>query len=184
MIVDEDRLAIGVVHRVASEMIFADRRRRQVPEPRLGIEPQIVRRDDDVVGIKQQAAAGPAGEFGHELGFGKCRIGERQVAGRIFDKHLPAQTVLQPFDIARDHLQCLFRIRQWQQVVEVTATGHAPGKMLGDERRLETIGQCRHTIQMRVVEAVDGSERQADRVNGELVVPAQELDGPQRWRVR
>ena len=44
--------------------------------------------------------------------------------------------------------------------------------------------QRRDTVEMRLVQPVDRTERQADRVDGEFIILAQALDGQERRRVR
>ena len=176
VIVDQDGLAVGVVHGMAGEMVLGDRLARQV-QPAARIEAQIVRRHGDVVHVEQQAAAAPPDELAQELGFAQRRLRETQVAGRVLDRYLPAQRLLQALHVAHDDGERLFGVGQRQEVVEVAAAVAAPGKMVRHQRRLEPLHQGGDARQMRLVEPVHRAQRQADGMNGERVVGSQGFDG-------
>ena len=108
------------------QVILANRRRRQLLEPCPGIEPHIVCRDHDVVGVEQQSAAGSTGELGQELRLGKGRMRERQIAGRVLDQNLSPEPLLQPVDIALNDLERLLGVGYRQQIVEIATVRPAP----------------------------------------------------------
>jgi len=104
VVVDQDRLAIGIVHGVAGQVILRDGVARQ-RQPVHSIERKLVRRDMDVVGVEQQATAAAACQLRQELRFGHRRMREAEIAGRIFHRDLPAQSVLQPIDVAHHDVE-------------------------------------------------------------------------------
>ena len=176
VIVDQDGLAVGVVHGMTGEMVLGDGLTRQV-QPVARIEAQIVRRHGDVVHVEQQAAAAQPDELAQELGFAQRRLRETQVAGRVLDRYLPAQRLLQALHVAHDDGERLFGVGQRQEVVEVAAAVAAPGKMVRHQRRLEPLHQGGDARQMRLVEPVHRAQRQADGMNGERVIGPQGFDG-------
>ena len=176
VIVDQDGLAVGVVHGMTGEMVLGDGLTRQV-QPVARIEAQIVRRHGDVVHVEQQAAAAQPDELAQELGFAQRRLRETQVAGRVLDRYLPAQRLLQALHVAHDDGERLFGVGQRQEVVEVAAAVAAPGKMVRHQRRLEPLHQSGDARQMRLVEPVHRAQRQADGMNGERVIGSQGFDG-------
>ena len=105
---------------------------------------------------------------------------ERQIAGWVLDRDLPPQSLLQPLHIAHDDGQGFLGVRQRQQIVVVAPVQAAPGEVIGHEHRFDTLHQRRNAIQVRIVDAVDGSERKPHRMHGERIVAAQLLHGPQR----
>ena len=94
-----------------------------------------MRGHDDVVDVEQQAAAAPPHQLGEKFRLREGRMAKAQIARRVLDRDLPAQSLLKPPDIANDDVERLLGIGQRQQVVEVAAAVHAPRQMIGDQRR-------------------------------------------------
>src|SRR5207237_2079655 len=54
----------------------------------------------------------------------------------------------------------------------------APGQVLGDERRLQTLDQPRQPLEVRGVQPLRAAERESHPVDRERIVRAQVLEGP------
>ena len=176
MIVDQDRAAGGVVRRVPGQMNLADRSGGHRVQIREWILVEVVAAHVDVVDVQQDAAPGPAGELGQELGLGDRRVAEAEVAGRVLDQDRPAESLLNLLDPAARRLEPRFVVRQRQQMVEVCAAADAPREMLGDERRLDPFDQAFHAHEMPAVQRVGASEREPDSVERHRVVVPQALE--------
>jgi hypothetical protein len=72
-----------------------------------GIEAEIVGRDDDVVDVEQQPAAGPADELGEELGLLHGRARKADVSRQILDQDGAAEVILHLPDIVGDDTERL-----------------------------------------------------------------------------
>ena len=92
-------------------------------------------------------------------------MGEAEVTGRILDRDLPAQRVLQPPDVTDHDFERFFCIGQRQQVIEITPAARAPGQVIGHKGGLEALHQRGHAREMRRIEPVRRAQRQADGVD-------------------
>ena len=65
---------------------------------------------------------------------------EHDVGRGIFEQHRPAKRVLHFVDMLRHPRQGFLRVGQGQEIVEERALVGRPGEVLGNERRLEALG--------------------------------------------
>jgi len=78
-------------------------------------------------------------------------------------------------DIAADRRQRLLGHRQRQQIGKIVAAADAPGDMLGDKRRFDTLGDLLDTIEVRNVETVCAPQREPNAVQRYRKITANDL---------
>src|SRR5262249_60505953 len=104
---DEERLAVRVVDGVTGEVDLIHYTRRKSVEVCEGVEPEVLRRDVDVVDVAEEPAAGSAGQCRQELGLRNRRAPELEVAGRILDEDAAAKGRLHLVDVSADRVERL-----------------------------------------------------------------------------
>src|SRR4029434_5216156 len=112
------------------------------------------RSDNHVVDVEQQAASASVHEFVQELGLAQGGVAKAEICRWVFDGDLPPQAILQATDVAGDDIQCLLRVGQRQQVMEVAPRERAPRQMLRDQCRLESVDELGDLVEMGFVDAV------------------------------
>src|SRR4029453_1084697 len=78
MIIDQDRLAVSVIHGVPGEMDFTYSTRRPGVEIGDGVSPKIAAAHVDVVDIAQESTARTPHQFPQKLGLWNSRVGETE----------------------------------------------------------------------------------------------------------
>ena len=71
----------------------------------------IVRRDEHIVDVEQQPAAGSLGDLGEEFGLRDRAVGEAQIGRRIFEQHRAPERRLHLVDMLGDARQGLAACR-------------------------------------------------------------------------
>src|ERR1700733_3580139 len=91
MAVDKQKIAFVIgLFRMSRQMYLADMFDREVGEiTKRGIA-VIGGRDEDVVDVEQQAAAGAAYQLANEVSFPHRRLAKHDIGGGVFEKHWPA----------------------------------------------------------------------------------------------
>ena len=133
------------------------------PGPR--ISAVIAARDKDIVHVQQKPASRAACHLGQKRGLGDRGLGKAQIAGRVLQQHAPPQHRLHRIDMVTDQGQCLVRIGQWQQIVQILCPVARPGQMFGKAGRVQPANQCLQPIQMLAVQGTFAADRQADPVD-------------------
>ena len=169
-------MPVGVVHRVTGEVDLPHRIRGQRVEIGDRIEPEVVRGHEDVVDVAEQSASGEAHQRREELGLRDRRVAKAQIARRILDQDPASERILRASDVLRDDRERLLRVRQREQVVQIGAARDAPGQMLGDQARLDAIGQRPEPCEVSRVERPVAAEREPDAVERDGVVPPHRLE--------
>ena len=175
--VDEKR-AVGIVGFavMAAEVDFlhpVERERVQIG-PRIGAV--VLGRDEHVVDVEQQPAAGPPRQLGEKVDLGDRAFGEPHIGGRIFQQHHAAERRLHRVDMLGDARQSLGRIRQRQKIVEIDAAVRRPGEMLGEALRLVARAEDLEPREMLTIERRGRSDRQADAVNRQRIAFAERAE--------
>src|SRR6266851_6718605 len=109
MIINQDRLAIGVIRRVPRDMDFTHRARRQGIEVGERVTAKIPAAHVDVVDIAQESTARTPHQFPQKLGLGDHGVGETQVTGWILDEETTLQDLLRVPHMLHDDVQGLLR---------------------------------------------------------------------------
>src|SRR5260370_30619621 len=105
---------------------------------------------------------------------------ETEIEGRVLAEDAPAECRLNLVHIAAQHREAFLCIGQREEMVQIDAPGGAPGQMLGDQRRLDPVGQYLKPLEMARIYPIDAPEREAHRVEGEGIVTPDLLEGPAR----
>jgi hypothetical protein len=104
-------------------------------------QPEVARRDEDVVDVEQQPAPGAPRERLEEVDLVPFVADAGEVVGRVFDRDPAAERSLHPVDVLDDARQCLARARKRQQIGAIRALPGRPRQMLGHERGRESIDE-------------------------------------------
>src|SRR6516162_17819 len=160
---------------VAGEMNLTDCQGGQMSNIGGGIASVIFCADIDVVDVAEDAASGARRNRGHKFPFGDGRVSELHVGGRILDQNSTPKPALHLIDIAADRRQRLLGHRQRQQIGKIVAAADAPGDMLGDKRRFDTLGDLLDTIEVRNVETVCAPQREPNAVQRYRKITANDL---------
>src|SRR5216684_5250438 len=81
-----------------------------------------------------------------------------------------------PGDVA----DCLFRVRQRHQVVEIMAAHARPAQVIGDPRGLKAARELRKPMQMLAIQRISRSDRHRDAVQYDRIVGPHLLEDAQR----
>jgi hypothetical protein len=92
--VDQDRCAVGLARREAGQMDLLHRMHRHRVDITPRIEAMVVRTDEDVVDVEQQAAAAAPRHLGDKLPFGHRRIGKLDI--RDLAARQPSSALMKP----------------------------------------------------------------------------------------
>ena len=168
--VDEQRQAgIVAVVGAAREMDFAHRLQRKVGEIAVGIEAMIDRADEHIADVEQKAAAGAARDLAQEIRLRPRAFREDNIGRGIFEQDGATKCVLRLVDMLRHARERFVGIGQGQEIVEERALMGRPCEVLGNEGRLEALGDCREPLKMGAVERSGRADRQADPVQGQRI---------------
>src|SRR5262245_34668941 len=112
----------------------------------------IGRRNEDIVDVKQETAAGTPGDLLQKLRLRNCALGELQIGRRVFEQHLTIQSILDLVDMLTNPSQSCFRVRQRQKIVEKNWTMARPGEVFGKTLRLVSVTERSQPLEMLLVE--------------------------------
>ena len=129
-------------------------------------------RDEDVVDVEQQAAAGSAHDRANEVRFAHRRFAKRDIGGGIFEQDRPADRLLHFVDVIADASESGPRVGQRQQVVEKCGLVGRPGQMLGDQRWLVALNERTKAFADAFVERLRAADRHAHAVQRNRMVAA------------
>ena len=107
-------------------------------------------RDEDVVDVEQQAAAGAPDQLPKEFGLAHRRFREDHIGRRVLEQDRAADGLLHFVDMIGDARERRLGVGQRQQIVEVGRLVRRPGEMLGNQRRLVAIDERLETREMRL----------------------------------
>ena len=130
------------------------------------IEAVIEGRDIDVVDVEQQVAIGPPRQFGQEVPFVHGIGGEGDIGRGVFQGDTPSQDILHMDDPRRHMVQGFLGQGQGQQIVQVDAVGAGPAQMVGDDRRVDQVGQRLEVLEIIVIQRVGRADRQRHPMHG------------------
>jgi hypothetical protein len=126
---------------VSGEVDLAHGMKREGGEVGAGVEAVVRGRDEDVVDVEQQPAAGAAGDLGEEVGLGPGRGGEGHVGGRVLEEHPPPERLLHRVHMVADEAKGLVGVGERQEVVEPGRAVARPGEVLGEAVGLVAVDQ-------------------------------------------
>ena len=115
---------------VTGEMHLPNPLQRQTADVFEGVETVIVRADEDIVHVEQQAAARATRHLRQKLPLGHLVLRKGDVARRILEQHNPAKTLLRMVDIVAHHLQRFPRQWQRKKIVAVVRARAGPAKVI------------------------------------------------------
>ncbi len=135
-----------------------------------------------VVHVEQQAAAGALQHLAQELRLAHRRGLELEVGRRVLEQHAALQAFLHPVDVRAHAVQRAAVEGHRQQIVEEGFAVASPREVLRERCRLVAIDQGCQTVEMRLVERANASDRQPDAVQRQRVVLAdaaeEVMEGP------
>ena len=85
-------------------------------------------------------------EFRQELDLGHGRVAEPDIGRRVLHEIRPSKRLLHLVDMPDEQGERFLVVRQRQQVVQILALMGRPGKMAGDEDRVDQIEQATHPL--------------------------------------
>ena len=192
-----DGVTIEIPHAVAHRMIVRVAqvgRQRLVPGqvklpdalPRDGvekggrIEPVVVRADEHVVDVQQEAAVGALGERRQKLRLAHRRVPEGEIAGDVLHQDAPPEPLLDARHARRHVRQRLLGERQRPQIVPAVAAEARPAEVIRDPGRLDLRRQRRQPIEVADVERVRRPERHRHAVQHDRAMRARRPQHPAR----
>ena len=107
-------------------------------------------------------------------------MSELQIGGWVLDEDPALQMILNLRDVPADDPERLFGQRQRQEIGEVVPGRDAEGKMLGDEPGLGPLDELPHPREVRRVQPLRASERQARAVKRHGIVAADRVETRRR----
>ncbi len=129
------------------------------------VEVEVLRRDKDVVHIKQHRAAAAPHDFAQKLRLGIGALRESEVGGGVFEQHLPPQCVLHLINVITNMGEGLRRIGQRQQIIHEFRAMGGPCEVFGERGGLYVITKPRKPRQMRGVERALPANREANAMD-------------------
>lgn len=168
--VDEEKTVLLVpIRRMAGEVDLLDLRERVGVDIGEGVPALVGGRDEHVVDVEQEAAAGAPRDLGDEVGFRIGALGEGQIRGGVLQQHLPAERVLHRVDVLADAGEGACGVRHRQQVVQESGIVARPGEMLGEQGRRVTGDERLQPCEMLRVEGPVRADRQSHTVQRQRV---------------
>jgi len=169
MRVDQHRTTVLRDHVMSGKMDFLDMRQGVGREVVHRIGREIAGRDEDIVDVQQQAAAGAPDDFRDETRLVEAALREAQIAGGVLQQHLAAENRLCLVNVIADRLKRCGRVGKRQKVAEIAGLVGGPGKMFREESWLITYGQGLEAHEMASVQPPRTADRQAHAMQGKWV---------------
>src|SRR5262249_43484407 len=139
---------------MTSQVKFLHRGGRNAIEVAAGVKTMVHGIDVQVIDVEQYAAAGLAHQRGQEFPFGNFGALELEVTRDVLDQNLAAECVLHVANPCRGVSQCLLRVGQRQEVIQVTAIERAPREVLGYQHGLKLAHQTLELLQVISIERI------------------------------
>ena len=144
---------------VTGEVKLSDALPRDGVEKGGRIEPVVVRADEHVVDVQQEAAVGALGERGQKLRLAHRRVPVGQVAGDVLHQDPTPEPLLHARHARRHVRQRLLGERQRPQIVRAVTAEARPAEVVRDPGRLDLRRQRRQPIEVAGVQRIGRPER-------------------------
>ena len=166
--VNEEKIAFVIdIFRVTGEVDFLHQFQREIAQVVHRLPAVIGCRDEDIVDIEQQTAAGFAGDVTDEIGLAHGRLFEGHIGGRVFQQERTLEPVLNLADMRDNAIERFSIVGDRQKVVEIACVMARPGQVFGYHCRFVALDDAGKAFEMHRVNAAFGADRKADAVDRE-----------------